>query len=85
MINRSMFAASLAVIAALVLGSPAMAAVDCAKEMKAVDATAKKAKLSKEDAAKVKDLQKKAQAEIKAKKKECEGTIAEAKKILKMK
>jgi len=30
-------------------------------------------------------LQKKAQAEIKAKKKDCEATVAEAKKILKMK
>ena len=85
MVKRSLFVASLAVIAALVMGSPAMAAADCAKDMKAVDGTAKKAKLSKEDAAKVKHLQKKARAEIKAKKKECEATLAEPKKILKMK
>ena len=85
MIKRFLFAASLAVIAALVLGSPVMAAADCAKDMKAVDGAAKKVKLSKEDAAKVKDLQKKARAEIKAKKKECEATLADAKKILKLK
>ncbi|HEY4635898.1 MAG TPA: hypothetical protein VIG92_05015 [Rhodospirillales bacterium] len=85
MIKRFLFAASLAVIAALVLGSPVIAAADCAKDMKAVDGAAKKVKLSKEDAAKVKDLQKKARAEIKAKKKECEATLAEAKKILKLK
>ena len=85
MIKRFLFAASLAVIAALVLGSPVIAAADCAKDMKAVDGAAKKVKLSKEDAAKVKDLQKKARAEIKAKKKECEATLADAKKILKLK
>ncbi len=85
MIKQTLTAASVAVAAALMLGTPANASVDCVKEMKAVDATAKKAKLSKEDAAKVKELQKKARAEIKAKKKECETTVAEAKKLLKMK
>jgi len=85
MTNRFLLAAAVSVIAALVFGSPAIAAVDCAKEMKAVDATAKKAKLSKEESAKVKELQKKARAEIRAKKKECETTVAEAKKLLKMK
>ncbi|HXV73291.1 MAG TPA: hypothetical protein VD713_01040 [Sphingomonadales bacterium] len=85
MIKRNLIAASIAVIAAAMLASPATASVDCVKEMKAVDATAKKATLSKEESAKVKELQKKARAEIKAKKKECETTVAEAKKILKMK
>ena len=85
MIKRFMFAVSLAVLAVLVLGSPVMAAADCAKDMKAVDGAAKKVKLSKDAAAKVKNLQKKARAEIKAKKKECEATLAEAKKILKLK
>ena len=85
MTKHYLLAATVAVAAALVFGSPASAAVDCAKEMKSVDAAAKKAKLSKEDSAKVKELQKKAQGEIKAKKKECEATVAEAKKILKMK
>jgi hypothetical protein len=84
MSKRSLMAATVTVVAALVFGYPGVAAADCAKDMKAVDAAAKKAKLSKEDSAKVKELQKKAQAEIKAKKKDCEATIAEAKKILKM-
>lgn len=85
MIKRTPIAASVAVITALSFAAPAMAVAECEKGLRAINAAAKKAKLSKDDAASLKYLQKKAQAEIKEKKKECENTLAEAKKILELK
>ncbi len=85
MIKRTLVAATAAVFAVGLLVSPAMAS-QCPKDMKKIDAALKKAKLSKDDMAKVKDLRKKGEELHKAgKHKESVETLTEAMKILKIK
>ncbi|HXV73292.1 MAG TPA: hypothetical protein VD713_01045 [Sphingomonadales bacterium] len=85
MIKRTLVAATAAVFAVGLLVSPAMAS-QCPKDMKKIDAALKKAKLSKDDMAKVKDLRKKGEDLHKAgKHKESVESLTEAMKILKIK
>ena len=74
----------LAAVAAMVLGTPVLAAGGhCDADLKAVDAAISKAKLSDADMAKVKAARAKADTLHKGgKEEECEKSLAEAQKLL---
>jgi hypothetical protein len=85
MLKRILVSAAAALFAVALISSPASAS-QCPKDMKKIDAAMKKAKLSKDDMAKVTSLRKKGEELHKAgKHKESVETLAEAMKIMKIK